>query len=498
MFLERQLKMVESIKKNWLFYLLLFDIVFIILYPKFPLLNIKGTYVAIRIEDFLIALTLLSWFLINLKKIPVILSKTVTQTFILFWLAGLLSVIAGIYAAYEVRSHLGILHWLRRVEMMGLFFVAATTLKNINQAKLILKTLIVVNLIVVLYGFGQIFLEFPVISTTNKEFSKGLILKLTEGARPNSTFAGHYDLAVYLSIILTFLGAYFFFYEDKRNIFKNYLQKGLIFFSGIGSFILLAFTAARISFVATLVSLTVVFWLTGKKLLIIGLIFLSLFAVAVVPELRHRLVATITVNIIGGGGPKYQPPPGTVNIFTPDNAVDLASKAAVIKDLIESSKSASLSAKESTVSADIALGEPINTTELGVYRSLNIRTDVEWPRAVRAFNKNPVTGTGYSSLTIATDNDFLRSLGETGIFGTLSLILVFLVILKTYFKGLKKVSGFERLFIISVIGAIISVLLTGIFIDVLEASKIAAVLWFMMGAGFAIASNYQGVEKNEN
>ena len=483
--------MTEYLKKNWLFILLLIDICFIILYPKFPLINVVGTYVAIRIEDFLIALTLVLLFFKNLKNILRYLSKTITQAFILFWIAGFLSVLAGVYTAYEVTPHLGFLHWLRRIEVMGLFFVAATTIKSRSQVKLILKTLIFVNLIVVLYGFGQIFLDFPVISTTNREFSKGLVLKLTPGARPNSTFAGHYDLAVYLSMILTFLGAYFFYFEGKKNSFKNYLQKGLMLISGVASFILLAFTAARLSFVATLGSLVIVLWLTGKKILIIGLVMLSIFAVGVVPELRHRLVATVTVNLIGGGGPKYNPPPGKVNIFTPQDATSVASKEAVIKETIESTGSATASAKEATISADIAPGEPINTTELGVYRSFNIRTDVEWPRALRAFSKNPISGTGYSSLTIATDNDFLRSLGETGLLGTLSLILIFWLIIKTYLKDLKSLANFERLFIISTIGSILAVLATGLFIDVLEASKIATIFWFILGVGWAVAKGYK-------
>src|SRR5205814_2283829 len=45
-------------------------------------------------------------------------------------------------------------------------------------------------------------------------------------------------------------------------------------------------------------------------------------------------------------------------------------------------------------------------------RSTSIRLNVEWPRAVRALTKNPLLGTGYSSITLATDNDYLRALGE--------------------------------------------------------------------------------------
>ena len=59
-------------------------------------------------------------------------------------------------------------------------------------------------------------------------------------------------------------------------------------------------------------------------------------------------------------------------------------------------------------------------------RSTSIRLAVEWPRAMRAFYKSPFLGTGYSSITLATDNDYLRALGETGILGLTSFVLIFI------------------------------------------------------------------------
>ena len=43
--------------------------------------------------------------------------------------------------------------------------------------------------------------------------------------------------------------------------------------------------------------------------------------------------------------------------------------------------------------------EPI---QIATQRSGEIRFKVEWPRALRAFAKNPLLGTGYSSVTLAT------------------------------------------------------------------------------------------------
>lgn len=468
--------MIKEEKANKiLFKVIIFLSSFILLYPKFPLVNIPGTYVAVRIEDLLIGFTVLFWFVVNLRKYKQILSKTISQSMIVFWLVGLLSVISGALITFSVLPHLGVLHWLRRVEVMSLFFVAATVIKTRQQFLTLLKWLLAVNTLIIIYGFGQIYLGFPVISTTNREFSKGLLLQLTSGARVNSTFAGHYDLAIYLSIVVVLIGTLFFYFKNRRT-------QALLILSGLFSFALLGLTAARVSFVAAIAGLAFSFWYSGKRILIVALIIASIAVIGLVPQLRHRLVATITVNLLEGGGPKYAPQEGELTIFTPDNKVAEGSKSGVIKE----ATSSTASSKQSTISADIAPGEPINTTELGVYRSFNIRTDVEWPRAIRAFAKNPLLGTGYSSITIATDNDYLRALGETGILGTLALVLVFLIIIKRFLSEMNNGEKLEKLIIVSSLGMIFVVLITATFIDVLEASKIASMFWLMMGATWGL------------
>lgn len=357
---------------------------------------------------------------------------------------------------------------------MFLFIVAATSITTLKQVKTISIAFLITSIAIIFYGFGQIFLDFPVISTTNSEFSKGLVLRLTEGARVNSTFAGHYDLAVFLSLVLILLASLFFY-------FKKIMQKVLIILHGVLGFILLGFTAGRISFVATLVGLTFVFLLNKNKLLIAGLFLLTFFSLAVIPELRHRIVATITVNLIGGGGPKYSPPPGKITPFTPLNQIPENKRV----------QTTDLSTDSATISADTAAGEPINKTELGVYRSFGIRLNVEWPRALNAFYKNPILGSGYSSITLATDNDLLRSLGETGLLGTLSLTLIFVMLIREMWKFLKSSSDFEKYFIIAMLSSIVVILITGTFIDVLEASKIAEIFWILMGISWAVCQNFK-------
>lgn len=449
---------------KYFFWVVLGLLVFIPLYPKFPLISVPGTYVAIRLEDFLIGAVLPFWFLSmgpNLKKL---LSENITKAFIIFFLIGLLSLYSALTLTNTVIPHLGILHYLRRIEVMALFFIAATSIKNLKQIKILLLTMLLVTLIIVLYGFGQVWLNFPVISTTNKEFSKGLILFLNPEARVNSTFAGHYDLAIYLALFLSISAALFFYV-------KRFFTKIGLLLVGLLSFILLIMTAARVSFIAAILSIATVFWILGQKKMILLIVLAALAAFALSPELRHRTIATFTVNLYGGGGAKYVPPPqnpGPTTKFSIENA-------------------ASGAATPSGVPVDIAPGEPLNTTELGVFRSYGIRLNVEWPRAARAFFKNPFLGTGYSSLTIATDNDFLRSLGETGILGTSSLILIFIILIKKIINLIKKPSKNMRYFLaVGVFCGLLSVFITMTFIDVLESSKVAELLWLILGVSFAM------------
>jgi O-antigen ligase len=121
-------------------------------------------------------------------------------------------------------------------------------------------------------------------------------------------------------------------------------------------------------------------------------------------------------------------------------------------------------------------------------RSTSIRFDVEWPRALRALSKNPLLGTGYSSITLATDNDYLRLLGEVGILGFLAFFLIFIRIGKKILDSLplvKNFKGIELAFLAGFVGALPGIFINAIFIDVFEASKFAIIFWLL--AGFAVA-----------
>lgn len=442
---------------------------FIPLYPKFPLINIAGTFVAIRLEDLLIGLTVAIWliYIALSNKVRILLNDYLTKAVLLFFFIGCISTFSAIFLTHTVVSHLSILHFLRRVEFIMLMPIVSTIIKSKKQLVNTLTLLAIVVFVACVYGLGQIYLDWPVISTTNSEFSKGLILRLTPDARVNSTFAGHYDFAVFLAMSLIILSTLIF-------AVKKIIKLPLLLLSGLSLFVLIL-TAARQSFLAAFVGTILGLILSNKKKYIL-IFLLGVIIVLVYPsQLRDRFVSTITVNFLKMGQ-RYQGKTEDQQIRSKLNIPTLAVKTSSLSASMSTFATAS-----GSQATDITPGEPLDTTQLGVYRSLQIRLNIEWPRAIRAFVKNPFLGTGYSSIDIATDNDFLRSLGEVGLLGTIALILIFVSIGKKILAGLKDDSKLLRLFSVGIFSMMIAFIINGLFIDVFEASKVAALFWMMMG-----------------
>ncbi len=462
-----------TILNKGLFLLMLFLFAFIPLYPKFPLFRFESTFAAIRLEDFLIALALVLWVVYNFKnrKWDFFTKDNIGKAFLLFFAIGGLSLFAANFLTHTVVPHLGLLHFVRRIEFMMLLPICATVFTTRKRIIAALIVLVVTLFAVNVYGAGQLYLDWPVISTTNSEFAKGLILKLTPGARVNSTFAGHYDLAVFLAGALAFLSVFFFS--------TKILGKILILALGAFSLFLLILTAARVSFVAAFIGLIAALIFSRKKKYLI-LIFIVLVLAAIYPsQMRDRFVSTVTINLFNMGQ-RYEGRNLNQQLENKLNIPTLFYRMA--------SRSASQSAFASPsagIPTDIAPGEPINETDLAVYRSFQIRLNMEWPRAINAFLKNPLTGLGYSSLGLATDNEYLRSLGEVGLLGTVAFGLIILSVWKKILKGIRNEDKLIRLFSAGTLSLIIVFLANGLFIDVFEASKIASLFWMILGLNLA-------------
>jgi hypothetical protein len=153
---------------------------------------------------------------------------------------------------------------------------------------------------------------------------------------------------------------------------------------------------------------------------------------------------------------------------------------------------------ETTVSAGVASttavekprGYSDNALQYGL--SVAIRLDTLWPQAIAGFKQNPLLGTGYATLTKSsvdqfteaesTDNNFLRTLGETGSFGFVTFYGVIAVAIYLALKAFYEKSDiFTQSITIGFVGASIGLLVNAVYIDVYASSKVAFSFWILTG-----------------
>ncbi len=424
------------------------------LYPKFPSIRIPGTYVSVRLEDFLMAAVAFLALIAFLPEIKRLFKKKIERSVAILLGVGLVSLLSGILITQTVVPHIGLLHWIRRIEYFIPFFIGLLYFREKKEKTLefFLKVLMIVLVAAFLYGLGQKYLSWPVIITQNEEYSKGVALRWIPGSHINSTFAGHYDLATFLVLLLPIFVSLFFL---SKNIHSR-VALFVVIFSGLW---LLANAVSRISVVSYLLGVTLALILIKKIKAIPIVILMSLIIFSFSSDLLARYTRIIEVT--------YKKILSTteINIFP---SFIYAQETEILKKR-----------------AATPTPEPVFED-----RSTSIRLNVEWPRAIRAFEKNPLLGTGYSSITLATDNDFLRLLGEVGLLGFLAFWLLFARIFHTFTKILpvtKYFRGVSLAFVGGMVGALPGVFLNAFFIDVFEASKFATIFWLLMGIAVAMA-----------
>jgi O-antigen ligase len=437
--MQKLLRLPEKLFK----YVVAAILIFVPLYPKFPFIKIAGTYVAVRFEDFLIAGALVLALVKIIPKIKEFLKDEIIRSILLFLLVGLVSLISGAYVTETLNISIGALHLLRRVEYFAPFILvlALFPYEKGKNLEFYIKVLMLVVVLAFFYGLGQRYLSFPVIITQNMEYSKGVALRWVSGSHINSTFAGHYDLASFMVLVLPIFISLFFVYKDK-------LAKIFLAFASLSGFWLLINSISRISFFSYLLAVFSALVLMKKFKAAMIVVLISVVLSAFSPSLFARYKRLIDV------------------------AIEVKAQVSEV------------TLKDQSVFED---------------RSSSIRFNVEWPRAVRALVKNPLLGTGYSSIDLATDNDYLRLLGEVGLLGFGAFMLILFNISKVLTKIwvlTSKLSGVELGFVAGVSGGLIGILTNAVFIDVFEASKFALIFWLLIGLTVSIARNALNDQKN--
>lgn len=430
------------------------------LYPKFPFITVPGTFVSIRLEDFVLVFALIVLVIIILPQIGTFIKETVNRSILIYLFVGLVSLISALLVTKTIIPHIGFLHFIRRVEYFVPFFIGVYAIKRKRgNLEFYLKTLMITMSIIFLYGLGQKYLAWPIIITQNLEYSKGIALRYISGGHLNSTFAGHYDLGTFLVFILPVLLSIFFFVKSAK-------EKILVLGIFTGGLWLLAFSGSRVSSLSYLIAIFITL-LTVKRIKVYPLVVVfSLLVFSLSPNLvsRYGRIIEVTIDKVKNIGKVLQINPEVA--YAQNQATPLQRR-------------------------DVPTPTP---TPLPVFedRSTSIRLNVEWPRAIRALSKNPLLGTGYSSITLATDNDYLRLLGEVGILGTMAFMAIFANIAKAILAKLpinKHFSGIELAYLGGFYGGAVGVFVNAFFIDVFEASKFAILFWLFTGMTLSLVRN---------
>jgi hypothetical protein len=515
-------KLIKWFDQNLLSILAGFLLAFIPLYPKLPLFDIiPGYIVRVRLEDFFIALTVLVWIIQVIRKKAKV-HPLMTKLIAIYAVIGLLSSLSAIFITKTVPMsdiHIAklFLHYFRRLEYFSLFFVFYSVIKSVKDVKKYFIILIITMLAVAVYGYGQKYLYWPVFSTMNREFAKGWRLYLSEHARVPSTFGGHYDAAAFTMMIVTILLSFTWFTKSK-------LFKAVSLFTFVAGFWLLILTASRTSFIA---------YLGAISLLALLAMFIKKWWWPI-PRYTLAMVFSLFVMLsFGDLAERYSQVIGLEKIKTQFSDMFLKAKVEKPKTGISTDELAMVTtptdtppSTEKPLPGDVYEDIPVPVAEVdddgnltGEYTmesrtysdnaykyglSAAIRLDALWPRAIAGFKANPLLGSGYSTLTKesvgqfteaeSTDNDFLRSLGETGLLGFLSFFGIIGTSLVLSFKAIKPTKDpLLKAFLVGFIAAAFGLLLNAVYIDVFEASKVAMTYWAL--TGMAVAVTTLGTEK---
>ena len=491
----------------------LFLLFFIPVYPKLPLFDIRHTWVYIRLEDVLVALLAVGYLITVLRKKSV-LRTPLTLPILLYWLIGGISALHALIvfapSLPELFPHLIILHYLRRIEYMLLFFIVVSTVRSWRDARDYLTVFFAMAGVVLLYGFGQKFIGFPAFLTMNEEFAKGTPLYLDTGARIPSTFGGHYDLGAFLVLALSLGGSLLF-------VISGIVRKSVLFVMSIVGFVLLLLTESRVSFFSLAVSFIVLLVMHQKKWLLLPIGIAGVIGIMAAGGLSERFAKTFRIEQV-----VYD-----VRTYTPLTRVEDFKYTKSVQDVLKVTNREQQGIEvvpTPTPYEELPLGsgfidmpvlygndkngipldpkliyeeENAGITELArnyivkptvIYDiSFTTRSQGQWPKAVRAFQRNIFLGSGYSIVDVAADNNYLRILAETGLLGFFSYFLVFgIYFLIVHQARRKKTTPLVRAVLIGLTAGISGLLVNAVLIDVFEASKVAFVLWSLIGVGVGL------------
>jgi hypothetical protein len=289
-----------------------------------------------------------------------------------------------------------------------------------------------------------------------------------------STFAGHYDFAIYLDLVLPIVLALLYTRSKK----SEELGLATIFVIGVWALIVSGLRSAFASYVVITFLVTGLFalqqktWLEKFRWFTPRITVLAIFTSIMFIVFGSNLSALLThaaAGLLGGSGK-----PNSI-----DQTIISQYQLPVPKNQVDQYKLTGGTKPEEL--SGCALQKEI---------SLCIRLESLWPQAITGFMRMPLLGSGYSSLNKrdfyhlseadGTDNNYLRMLGETGVLGFLTFAGIITAAVM-YAVKIWRTNKTQRYLVIAFIAVVTGVLLNAVLFDVFAASKVAFGFWAVTG-----------------
>lgn len=262
-------------------------IISMLLSPEIKIAEVPGRNVVIRIDDLLIFAILFGWFAHSIftKKIEIKITPPLLPMFF-YTIACIISTYLGIISG-NILFRKAFFYILKYIEYFIIYFLVTQIASNRKQIKLYVILFLITSVIVNLHGYfliGKVERLYAPFDAPGAEITPGIVV----GSGEANTYGG------YIVIILTLILALFCYSEIPIT---NFLYLGLFIFS----FIPFAYTKSRSSYLAFVVSILVLIFLTEKKknLLIIWMLLLFISAPVIFPEATKTVVERIQETFVG-------------------------------------------------------------------------------------------------------------------------------------------------------------------------------------------------------
>lgn len=543
-------KVLKFLDDNCLFIWAIFLLLFIPLYPKIPLVDVlPGYIVRLRLEDIFVGIAFIFW-LIWLLRGKIKFDFPIRYLVLAYLGIGAISILWNVLTTGWIPGnllHIGksVLHLARYTEYFFVGFLLYSSCTTLKKFKIAIGAIFTSLALASIYAIGQKYFYWPVFSTMNREFSKGIVLYLTEHARVQSTFGGHYDFAAYLVIVLPITLAVI------TAIKKKWVKIGaiLIHFLGLWGLVVSASRTSFIAYMAAIAIGIVVFswsrplknnstsptknywWKNLGRMFSLGIGYL-LISLAIVfyfgDDLAERLVQPLSSNKevmeVYRDFVAWRDKDGKLKDFInqlkpPENGQGITATdqepamAAVIVasdtnprpvDVYVDVPDIELVATETATGSVVTVVEKERTWSANAQKyglSVAIRLDALWPWAIKGLLRSPLVGSGFGTLNKefadvfteadSTDNNYLRLLGETGLLGFMVYMAIIIWAMVVAVQNWKKQNNrWVRVFSLGALTGIIALLINATFIDVFASSKVAFTLWLIVSLIFASQESF--------